>query len=117
MISGWVVRLVVSLAVVAVLLFEAGSPLMTRLQLDGVAAEVARQANREYDKTGSKSAAEKKAKETAEQAGTVLVAINLVPDAAAVTVGRTAPSLIFGKLDQTKSYYDVNVDGLSEGGL
>lgn len=117
MISGWVVKLVVSLALTALLLFEAGSPLMTRLQLDGVAAEAARQANREYDKTGNKAAAKKKAEESAAESGAVLIAINIVPNAAAVTVSRKAPSVVFGKWDKTKSYYDVKVDGLSEGGL
>lgn len=117
MISGWLVKLVLSLALLGLVLFEAGSPLVTRVQLDGVAAEAARQANREYDKSGSKTQATKKAEETAAEAGAELVAINIVPNAAAVTVSRKAPSIIFGKWDKTKSYYDVKVDGLSEGGL
>lgn len=117
MISGWVVRLVVSLALVALVLFEAGSPWITRVQLDGVAAESARQANREYDKTGSKAAAEKKAQETAAASGAALIGFVVAKDSAAVTVSRKAPSVIFGKWDKTKSYYDVKVDGLSEGGL
>ncbi|HUR48280.1 MAG TPA: hypothetical protein VMY88_01955 [Acidimicrobiales bacterium] len=118
MISGWLVKLIVSLAVAALLIFEAGSPLMTRVQLDGVAAETARQAHREYSKTGSKAAATKKAEETAAESGAVLAATPIfTADAAAVTVSRKAPSVIFGKWDKTKSYYDVKVDGLSEGGL
>lgn len=117
MISGWVIKLIGSLALVALLLFEAGSPLMTRVQLDGVAAEAARQANREFDKTGSKTAAEKKAQETAAESGATLIGFAVTKDAAAVTVNRKAPSVIFGKWDKTKSYYDVKVDGLSEGGL
>ena len=73
MISGWLVKLVVSLALVGLALFEAGSPLMTRLQLDGVAAETARQANREYDKSGSKKSAEDVARATATQKGATLI--------------------------------------------
>lgn len=117
MISGWLVKLIVSLALTALLIFEAGSPLMTRFQLDGVAAEAARQANREFDKTGSKTAAEKKAKESAAESGADLIGFAVTKDAAAVTVSRKAPSIIFGKWEKTKSYYDVKVDGLSEGGL
>lgn len=117
MISGWVIRLVVSLGLLALVLFEAGSPLMTRLQLDGVAAETARQANREFAKSGSKAAAEKAAQAEAAQAGASLVGFAVTEGSAAVTVSRKAPSLVFGKWDKTKGYYDVKVDGLSEGGL
>lgn len=117
MISGWLVKLVVSLAVTALLLFEAGSPLMTRLQLDGVAAEAARQANREFDKSRSKQSAQKAAEAEAAGSGAALIGFAVTKDAAAVTVSRKAPSIIFGKWDKTKSYYDVKVDGLSEGGL
>lgn len=117
MISGWVVRLVLSLAVVGLLLFEAGSPLIARVQLDGVAAEAARQANREFDKSGSKTAAERAAKTEAEASGAALTAFAVDENSAAVTISRVAPSVIFGKWDKTKSYYNVNVNGVSEGGL
>ena len=117
MISGWVVRLVVSLAVLGLVLFEAGSPLIARVQLDGVAAEAARQANREFDKSGSKAAAEKAAKDEAEASGAALAAFAVDENSAAVTITRTAPSVIFGRFDQTKSYYNVSVNGVSEGGL
>ena len=117
MISGWVVKLVVSLVVVALALFEAGSPLITRVQLDGVAAEAARQANREFDKSGSKKAAEEAARAEAEESGAALTNFNVDKNSAAVTISRVAPSVVFGKWDKTKSYYNVSVNGVSEGGL
>lgn len=117
MISGWVVRLLVSLALVGLGLFEAGSPLITRVQLDGVAAEAARQANREFDKSGSKANAEKAARAEAEEGGATLTAFAVDKNSAAVTISRVAPSVLFGKWTKTKGYYNVSVNGVSEGGL
>ena len=117
MISGWVVRLMVSLAVVGLLLFEAGSPLITRVQLDGVAAEAARQANREFDKSRNKTEARKAAETEAQASGAALAAFAVDENSAAVTITRVAPSVIFGKWSRTKGYYNVSVNGVSEGGL
>lgn len=117
MVSGWVVRLVLSLAVVGLLLFEAGSPLITRVQLDGIAAEAARQANREFDKSGSTTSARKAAEEEAQASGAALAAFAVDENSAAVTITRVAPSVIFGRWDKTKGYYNVSVNGVSEGGL
>lgn len=117
MISGWLVRLLVSIAVVGILLFEAGSPWVTRVQLDGVAAEAARQGLREFDKSRSEARAKKAAEDEAAESGAVVTVFELDKDRAAVTVSRRAPSLIFGKWDKTTGYYDVSVEGASEGGL
>lgn len=117
MISGWVVRLIASLSLVGLLLFEAGSPLIARVQLDGVAGEAARQANREFDKSGSKTAAEKAAQAEAAKSSAQLTAFAVDKNSAAVTISRVAPSVIFGKWDKTKGYYNVTVNGVSKGGL
>lgn len=114
MISGWVIRLVVSLSLFALVIFEAGSPLVARVQLDGLASDIALEASREVKKAGAASA-KAGAERAAAEEGAVLTRFEVTPSGGvAVTVNRTAPSLVFGKWDKTKSYYDVSVDGLSE---
>lgn len=117
MITGWVVRLVVSLALLALVLFEAGSPLIARVQLDGIATESARQAKRELDRSG-----ERQARATAEQIaaedGAEVTAFEITQEGdVALTITRTAPSVVLGKWDRTKSYYEVSVDALGKKGL
>ena len=118
MITGWVVRLVVSLVLLAVVLFEAGSPLIARVQLDGVAAESARQARRTYDRSGSARSAEDTAKRIASEDGAAVTAFEVTREGdIALTVTRTAPSIVLGKWDKTKSYYEVSVDAVGKKGL
>ena len=118
MISGWVVRLVVSLALLGLVLFEAGSPLIAKVQLDGLAHETARQARRTYDRSGIAREAKATAEKVAGEEDAAVTAFAITRDGGvALTIQRTAPSVILGKWDKTKSYYQVSVDGLSEEGL
>jgi len=117
-ISGWVVRLVVSLALVGLVLFEAGSPLIAKVQLDGLAHESARQARRTYEREGTARAAKATAEKVAAEEDAAVTDFEITKEGGvALTVQRTAPSVVLGKWDKTKSYYQVRVDGLSEEGL
>ena len=118
MISGWVVRLLVSLALLGLVLFEAGSPLIAKVQLDGIAHESARQARRTYDREGTARAAKETAEKVAGKDGAAVTAFEITREGGvALTVQRTAPSVVLGKWDKTKSYYEVSVDALAEEGL
>lgn len=116
MISGWLIRLVISLGLLAVVVFEAGSPLITRVQLDGLAGDVALEARRQLDRS-TKAQAQKVAEELAAEEGATLTRFEVTPaGGVAVTVNRKAASIVLGKWDKTQGFYDVSVDGLSEKG-
>ena len=121
MISGWVVKLVVSLALLGLVLFEAGSPWVARVQLDGAAVEAARQANRRYDRTKSVKEAEAAAQEVAAEDGATVSDFEITREAdetgVRLRVNRRAPSVVVGKWDKTSGYYDVSVVAESGGEL
>jgi hypothetical protein len=96
-ITGWLLKLVLSFALAALVIYEAGSPLIVRVQLDGVAA------------------AEKAADEYAADRSASVTAFEVTPKrGVVVTLRRIAPSVVLGKWDKTKSYYEVSAEGRSE---
>ena len=118
MITGWVVRLALSLALLGLVLFEAGSPWVARVQLDGIAHETARQAYRTYERSGSARQAQETADTVAAEDGATVTDFAITKEGeVALTLTRTAPSVVLGKWDKTKSYYEVSVDALGKKGL
>ncbi len=114
MISRFLAKVVISIVVLGFAAVELGSPLIVRLQLDGVANDVADESFR----TLSQSRSAGQARATAEQ-------IVLDRDASLrsfeidatgtvnVTVAREARSLVLAKVEQLKSWYDVSVAAVS----
>ncbi len=110
MISRFLAKVVISIAVLGFAAVELGSPLIVRVQLDGVAHDVADESALTLSRSGDAS----QARATAEQ-------IVLDRDASLrsfaidgartvnVTVAREAPSLVLKKVDKVRSWYDVSV--------
>lgn len=118
MITGWVVRLVLSLALFGLVLFEAGSPWIARVQLDGIANETARQARRTLETSRSQVQAEATAEAVAAEDGAEVTNFSITPEGdVALTITRTAPSVLLGKWDKTKGYYEVSAHALGKKGL
>jgi hypothetical protein len=116
-ISGWLLKLVLSLGLLALVVFEAGSPFIARVQLDGIAADVARVGRVSYEKSGQARQAKAEAEAKAAEEEVALTNFEITREGGvSVTVQRTAPSVVVSKWDKAKSYYDVSVDGLSEKG-
>ena len=114
MISGWLLKLVVGFALAAAVIYEGGSPLIVRVQLDGVASDTARIARKALETSGE-PAAKKAADDYAAEKSASVTSFEVTPKrGVVVTLRRTAPSLVLGKWDKTKSYYDVSAEGRSE---
>lgn len=110
MVSRFLVKVVVVIAVVGVAAVEVGSPLVTRLQLDGVAHDAADDAA--YTLFQSRDANQSRA--TAEQVVARRDATFRdfhidTAGAVHVTVGREAPSFLLKKWERLESWYDVTV--------
>lgn len=123
MITGWLVKLVLGIALVGLVLFEVGSPLWTRAALDGAAHDTADAAARAYGRAGSGGAdpartelARGAAREEAEQRGATLTAFAVDPrrGEVRVTVFREARSVLMHRFDQTKGFYEVSVEATSD---
>ncbi len=110
MIGRWLAKVVVVIAVLSVAVLELGSPVVTRLQLDGVAHDSADEAAHELRQSGSPEQARAKAQEVAAGRRAVLESFALDAQGAVhVIVGRQARSLFLGNWEPTRSWYDVKV--------
>lgn len=112
MIAGWLVKLLVSIAVIGFLIVELGTPLIVRSQLDDAAHDVANAGAFEYFQHKDIEAARTRARAVAEQEDVAL------PDSAfvlqndgtiKVTLAKKAKSYLFHRLSFARSWYDVRV--------
>jgi hypothetical protein len=114
---GLILKLVLATAVVGALAAEVGSPVVARVQLDGVAHDVADDASRSIHRDGSRAAARARAGATAVDRGASLTRFQVRPDGEVeVSVAKEAPSYVLKRVPQVESWYDVEVDASSSVG-
>lgn len=110
MISRWLAKIVVTIAIIGFLAVELGSPLWTRAQLDGTANDVADEAAFELGKSNSAEVARGAADRLATDRDARLTEFRIDPDSRVrVTVYRKARSYLLHRFDQTKDWYDISV--------
>lgn len=111
MIAGWLVKILVSVALLGVAGYEAGSPLITRAQVDDVAHTTADAAARELSDTGD----EAKAKVKAESLVAAKTGMNLDSFSVGtageihVTVSKKAGSILLDRFAATRGWYEITV--------
>lgn len=112
MITGWLVKIVVVIALLGLAAVEFGSPWWTRAQLDTVAHDAADEAARVYKNTGDTLKARQAAEALVKDDDATLTAYT-GPDnigEVRVTVFRQAKSYLLKKFGPTKDWYAVSVD-------
>lgn len=97
-ISGWLLQMVVFLAVLAFIGHEMISVVVTTVSLDDTAREVARSARDEYRVTRSIDAATLVAISTADQRDARLIDVAAEGDELVVELGRDAPTLLIHRI-------------------
>jgi len=113
MISRFLAKVVISILVLGFVAFELGSPLIVRLQVDGVAHDVADESARTLARSSNAGSARGTADQIVFDHGTSLRSFEI--DAAGtvnVTVAREAPSLVLKKWDKTQDKGPVRRFGL-----
>lgn len=115
MIFGWVVKILLSIALIGVIGFEAGSPLITRAQVDDVAHSAADRAATEMVASNDP----KRARQVAEEVvgrndGMSLDRFTIAPNGSVeVVVSKQAGSLVLRRFSQTEDWYDISVTATS----
>lgn len=117
MITGWLVKIVLGFALVGVAIVEAGSPLVTRAQIDDVAHEAADNAALALQESRDFGRACQVAHEVAARNDAYIGVgeCKVAQGEVTVTVHKTAWSLFLKKWSETKSWYEVNVTASSRG--
>lgn len=109
MITGWLLKIVLSFVVAGLIIAELGAPLVTRAQIDGVAHDAADNAALDLLDHNDLERARAVAQEIADDKDVVLEAFTVDQRGVRVTVARKSWSLVLGKWDTTRSWYDVRV--------
>lgn len=115
MITGWLVKVVVTIALVGFLAVELGAPLVTRAQLDDLAHDAADNASLEILNSRDFERAKAVAAEILMDKSATLEEFALNDQGGiSLTAEREARSLLLKKWDRTKSWYLVRVKVTSE---
>ncbi len=114
MITGWLVKIILGIAITGFLVIELGSPLVMQAQLDGIAHDAADAAGLELRSNGSAANAEAEAVRVAEENEATLEEFAVLDQGKArVTVRKQARSFLLKNWDRTKSWYDVQKSATS----
>ena len=115
MIIRWLVKIVIVIAIVGFVAVEAGSPLIMRAQLDGVAHDAADDSFQSLFHGGTPDQAREVADNDAKDKGAKVAAFTINDDGSTrVTVEKEARSFLVHKVKRFASYYDVKVTAVSQ---
>lgn len=105
-VTGWIFKLLLSLALVGVIAFEFGAVIIARVTVDGVASEAAGEAALVYGRGQNVEAAEAAAREYTESRGATMTGFTIENDGRAVTVSveKRARTLLLHRVGTTKSW-------------
>jgi len=109
-ISRWLVKLVLGIAIAGFVLFELGSPLVTRTMLDGQAHDAATDAAKDYFSGHDVGKAQAVAQQDADGDGATLAGFTVDGQGTVhVTLSKKAKSYVLHNFGPTKHWYDVSV--------
>lgn len=105
-ILSWILKLLVSLAIFGVALFEAGAVIVARVSVDRIAIDAAQEAGLEYKRTKSTAKAQGVAERFAERNDAELVEFDVLDrgELILVTVEKVAPTLFIERIPGLKDY-------------
>ena len=110
MISSWIVKLVLGIALAGFVLFELGSPVVTRVNLDGQAHDAASDAAKDYFSGHDVAKAQAVAQQDAATDGATLAAFTVDDQGVVhVTLSKKAKSYVLHNFGPTKHWYDISV--------
>ena len=114
MITGWLLRVVLGIALAGFLAVEIGSPLLARAQADDAAHEVANEAGFEYGRTNSYEGMQERCREKSSDTGVDLLSCEIVDGKIAVTISKKARSFLFDRFGPTKKWYRAQASATAE---
>jgi Flp pilus assembly protein TadG len=115
-ITGWLLKIVLVIGLIGLFAVDAGSPLIVRAQVDGAAHDAANDAAAEYLQSRNADAARAKAEADATKEGASIEKFEIDNQGLIhVTVYKRARSILLGKWNKLKSWYDVRVSVTSAG--
>jgi len=116
-IGSWLVKIAVAVAVLGFAVIEVGSPVWTRVILDGPAHDAAGDAASEYKQNHDQDRARQAAAQDAQNAHARLESFSVDEQGRIhVTLFKRAKSYVLYKFSQTRHWYDVRVSASASTG-
>ena len=112
---GWLVKLIVSIAIVGFVAFEAGAIVVSRVTAESAANDVANEASFVVGRGGAFQDAEEAARIEAARQGVALIKFEVLPGNGGeqivhVIIQKTAKTVLLQRLSWTKSWTVVRTD-------
>jgi len=109
-ISRWLLKLIIGIALAGLIVFELGSPLVTRTILDGQAHDAANDAAHEYYQNHDADRARAVAQQDADGDSAQLAAFDVDEQGTVrVTLSKQARSYVLHNFGPTKDWYNVRI--------
>ena len=114
MISGWFLKTALGLALLGLVIFEAASPQVVRVQIDGTASTAAHESMLEFERGKNAEAAKAVADTEAAKGSAAVEKFEVGPDGAVrLTLYRRAKSFVAYRWSKLHGYYDVRASAES----
>ena len=106
---GWLVKLVVSIAIFGLVAFEAGAVIVARVTVESVASDAANEAALSYGRDHDAEAAEQVARDYTVDHGAILERFVVSTDGrdVSVTVAKKAKTIFLHRIGATKSWAEA----------
>ncbi len=115
MIGGWLVKVLVGIAVIGFAVIELGSPLVARAQADDAAHEVANEASFRLRDTYTQDVLDAACESEAEEQDVTIVECTVnEKQEVVVKVSKQARSFLLDRFDATKDWYEVEASATAE---
>ncbi|MGZ4120090.1 MAG: hypothetical protein ACXVQ6_10930 [Actinomycetota bacterium] len=103
---GWLFKIIVMLAILALVSFETGAVIVAKVTADRVAIDAAAEAGHELDTTRSSTKAEEVARQTAAKDGATVIAFRIMPSGklVQVTVRKVASTFLIQHIGPLKRF-------------
>ena len=115
MIGGWLIKVIVGIAVLGFAVIEVGSPLVARAQADDAAHEVANEASFRLRDNNTQATLDAACAEEATDQSVEVVRCEInEKNEISVEVRKQARSFLLDRFDATKDWYDVTASATAE---
>lgn len=116
MITGWLVKVMIGIALLGLTVVELGSPVITRAQVDDAAHDAADDAAAEYAVSHDVARAQEIAQKIADDEDAELQEFTVDEQGRIhVRLFKEARSILLKKISQTKSWYEIGVSATGSG--
>jgi len=113
-ITGWIIRLLIGVAIAGLALFETGAVIVNLVSTDSLASRAAEAAAESYARDGSTTKARQACERRAEEAGADCIELTVRRSTVSARVRKVAPTLVIDKIGPIEQYATAEAEASAE---